>query len=154
MTILYITYDGLTDPLGQSQVLPYVMGLANKGFSMIILSYEKKDNYGKFKEEISKKLADNNIQWKPMKYHARFSVLSTAFDLLNGIFAVRKMIGAQHVKIVHCRSYVSAFLGLMLKKRYGVKFIFDMRGFWVDERRDAGMLQSKFLYSRLKKFEK
>jgi len=154
MTILYITYDGLTDPLGQSQVLPYVKGLSQKGFSMIILSYEKQDNYSKFKEELVKQLADNNIQWKPLKYHSRFSVLSTAFDLLNGIFTVRKMIKAKNVKIVHCRSYVSAFLGLMLKKRHGVKFIFDMRGFWVDERRDAGMIHSKFLYSGLKKFEK
>jgi len=154
MNILYITYDGLTDPLGQSQVIPYVKGLSNTGFTITILSYEKKDNYRKFKEEISKQLADNNIQWKPMKYHARFSVLSTGFDLLNGIFAVRKIIKDEGIRIVHCRSYVSAFLGLMLKKRHGVKFIFDMRGFWVDERRDAGMLQSKFLYSRLKKFEK
>ncbi len=30
--ILYISYDGMTDPLGQSQVLPYLKGLAKKGY--------------------------------------------------------------------------------------------------------------------------
>ena len=26
--ILYLTYDGITDPLGQSQILPYLFGLS------------------------------------------------------------------------------------------------------------------------------
>ena len=30
--VLYITYDGLTDALGQSQVLPYLVGLAEQQF--------------------------------------------------------------------------------------------------------------------------
>ena len=28
--ILYISYDGMTDPLGQSQVIPYLVGLVKK----------------------------------------------------------------------------------------------------------------------------
>jgi hypothetical protein len=40
--ILYITYDGLTDFLGQSQVLPYILGLEEKGYRFSILSFEKK----------------------------------------------------------------------------------------------------------------
>jgi len=28
---LYLSYDGMTDPLGQSQVLPYIIGLQKKG---------------------------------------------------------------------------------------------------------------------------
>lgn len=27
---LYLSYDGMTDPLGQSQVLPYIIGLQKK----------------------------------------------------------------------------------------------------------------------------
>ena len=29
--VLYISYDGMTDALGQSQVLPYLCGLAQRG---------------------------------------------------------------------------------------------------------------------------
>jgi glycosyltransferase involved in cell wall biosynthesis len=39
---------------------------------------------------------------------------------------------------VHCRSYIAADVGLYLKKKFGVKFFFDMRGFWADEKKDGG----------------
>ena len=41
--ILYITYDGLLDPLGQNQILPYILGLNKNGYKFIILSFEKND---------------------------------------------------------------------------------------------------------------
>ena len=47
--VLYITYDGLTDPLGQSQILPYLKGLAKHGYQFTILSFEKKDRFQKEK---------------------------------------------------------------------------------------------------------
>ena len=40
--------------------------------------------------------------------------------------------------MIHCRSYIAADIGLSLKKRFGVKFFFDMRGFWADEKKDGG----------------
>ena len=42
-------------------------------------------------------------------------------------------------KLVHCRSYISALVGLKLQKKFGLKFIFDIRGFWADERVDGGI---------------
>jgi glycosyltransferase involved in cell wall biosynthesis len=39
--------------------------------------------------------------------------------------------------VVHCRSYLPALVGLHLKRRLGVRFLFDMRGFWADERVDG-----------------
>jgi hypothetical protein len=56
---------------------------------------------------------------------------------------------------VHCRSYVAAEIGLLLKRRYGVKMIFDMRGFWADEKVDNGQwnLRNPF-YKKLYRFYK
>lgn len=42
MKILYLTYDGLSDPLGQSQVIPYIVGLSKRGHKIVVLSSEKK----------------------------------------------------------------------------------------------------------------
>jgi len=39
--------------------------------------------------------------------------------------------------IIHCRSYIAALVGLQFKKKLGVNFIFDMRGFYADERVDG-----------------
>ena len=38
--VLYISYDGMTDPLGQSQVLPYLSGLSKEGYSFHLISFE------------------------------------------------------------------------------------------------------------------
>ena len=44
---IFISYDGLTDPLGQSQILPYMIGLSSKGYEITILRCEKKDVFDK-----------------------------------------------------------------------------------------------------------
>ena len=53
--ILYITYDGLLDPLGSSQILPYIYNIAlNK--NLYILSFEKNNQdiseIGKLKKHL------------------------------------------------------------------------------------------------------
>jgi glycosyltransferase involved in cell wall biosynthesis len=49
---------------------------------------------------------------------------------------------AHTFRIVHCRSYLSALIGLRLQSK-GVKFVFDMRGFWADERIEGGIWNKK-----------
>ncbi len=52
--ILYISYDGMTDPLGQSQVLPYLSGLTKYGYCFTILSFEKRERFIKEGKNIRK----------------------------------------------------------------------------------------------------
>ena len=40
MTVLYITQNGVADHIGQSQVAPYVLGLAREGHRIHLLSSE------------------------------------------------------------------------------------------------------------------
>jgi glycosyltransferase involved in cell wall biosynthesis len=39
---------------------------------------------------------------------------------------------------VHARGYVPALIAWYLKRSFGARFLFDMRGFWVDEKVEAG----------------
>ena len=39
---LFISYDGLSDPLGQSQIIPYVLHLSKYSKEIHIISFEKK----------------------------------------------------------------------------------------------------------------
>ena len=36
---LFLSYDGMTDPLGPSQVLPYLVGLAARGHRITLISF-------------------------------------------------------------------------------------------------------------------
>ena len=132
--VLYITYDGLTDPLGRSQVLPYLTGLAELGHEITILSCEKPERMHRDGARMRKLCADAGLNWHPLAYHKAPPILSSALDTAA---LQRTAIRLQHERpfdIVHCRSYIPARAGLALKRRFGVKFLFDMRGFWPDEK--------------------
>lgn len=141
--ILYITYDGLTDFLGQSQVLPYILGLEEKGYRFSILSFEKSEKFDANKKIIEGLILERNVNWYPKKYHKRFSILATVWDLLVGFFFLVRLHRRDKFNTVHCRSYIPAILGLISKKTFHTKFIFDMRGFWADERIDGGLWSLK-----------
>lgn len=135
--VLYISYDGMTDPLGQSQVLPYVIGLSQKGYRFTILSFEKDIAFKKNKSNIQALCDEHKIAWIPLKYTKKPPVLSTLWDIMQMRRKAKWLYKTQPFSIVHCRSYIASLAGLELKRMYGVKFIFDMRGFWADERVDG-----------------
>ncbi|UPT65998.1 MAG: glycosyltransferase [Sphingobacteriales bacterium JAD_PAG50586_3] len=157
--VLYISYDGMTDPLGQSQVIPYLQGLSKLGYGITLLSAEKPDRFAEGKEKIGKLLKDSGIEWVPVPYTSQPKVLSTVYDVWNLISTAKKLHKKNNYSIVHCRSYIAAMAGQTLKRKYGVKFLFDMRGFWADERIDGGIWNLgnplfKRIYNYFKKKEK
>jgi glycosyltransferase involved in cell wall biosynthesis len=134
---LYLSYDGMTDPLGQSQVLPYLTGLSKNGFTIHLISFEKKDRFQQYEKVIQTICDKENIKWHPLTYTKKPPLLSTMKDVRKMRNLAIKIVKKEKVQIVHCRSYLSALVGLGLKNKLGTQFLFDMRGFWADERIDG-----------------
>jgi glycosyltransferase involved in cell wall biosynthesis len=156
--ILYISYDGLTDPLGQSQILPYLLGLYNKGYEITIVSFEKPTAFHHESKKIDS-LISNKIKWTPLVYHRKPPVLSTLWDLFQLWRTVNSIYQKSPFHIIHCRSYITSLVGLRAKRKWGTEFIFDMRGFWADERVEGRLwnLQNpvfKLIYNFFKKKER
>jgi glycosyltransferase involved in cell wall biosynthesis len=135
--ILYITYDGLTDPLGQSQILPYLKGLAAAGYRFTILSFEKRDRFKRERETVEKLTSDSGIEWVPLWFTSQPPLLSKFYDAVRMRNKAIELQRSHRFAMVHCRSYIAADIGLQLKRKFGIKFFFDMRGFWADEKRDG-----------------
>jgi glycosyltransferase involved in cell wall biosynthesis len=135
---LYITYDGLTDPLGQSQVLPYLTGLSKRGHQITILSCEKRAAMDREGNVIRKLCAEAGLDWVPLPYHKRPPVMSSVFDLTILRRSAVRLHRSKAFTLVHCRSYIPAAAGLALKQRFGVPLLFDMRGFWPEEKTEGG----------------
>jgi glycosyltransferase involved in cell wall biosynthesis len=157
--VLYISYDGLTDPLGQSQVLPYVTHLSKQGYQFTIVSFEKPLRYQKERSVIEGIVKTANINWVPLSFTSKPPVLSKIYDRYRMWQTAVRLHQKEKFDLVHCRSYVAAEMGLRLKKKFGVKMLFDMRGFWADEKVDNGQwnLEKPFyrrLYQHYKKKEK
>ncbi len=159
LKIIYISYDGMTDPLGQSQVLPYLIGLSNFNFEIHLISFEKEDKYKLKKGAIEKLIENTSVIWHPLKYHQQPPILSTLYDLWILNRKALKIIEQNKIVLIHCRSYISSLIGLSIKRKKGIPFVFDMRGFWADERIDGNIWNLKnpvfrFVYQFFKKKEK
>lgn len=157
--ILYISYDGMTDQLGQSQVIPYLRELSKAGYRFHLLSVEKKERLEKTGPMIRKILDDAGIRWSTLTFTRNPPLLSKLFDQWKLNRKALAICRSEKPDLVHCRSYVPAAAGLYVKRKTGIPFLFDMRGFWVDERVDSGLWKLgnplfRLLYNRYKKKEK
>ncbi len=145
----------MTDPLGQSQVIPYIEGLSKLGYAFTLISFEKPERFEKFSKEISARLKQSNIDWVPLSYTKKPPVVSTIYDLWRMQKTAIVLHAQKNFSLVHCRSYISAFVGLAMKKKFSTKFLFDMRGFYADERVDGKIWNLKNpLYNSIFKFFK
>lgn len=140
INFLYITYDGALEPLGQSQVLAYLKQLAADRH-IYLISFEKSKDWADIgeRERIAVDLSRAGIRWYPLRYHKRLSALATAWDILAAITVGLWLVTRYRLPIVHARSYVPSVAALALKRITGAKYLFDMRGFWADERVDGGL---------------
>ena len=154
--VLYISYDGMLEPLGQSQVLAYLKRLTN-GQVFHLISFEKAEDWANLaeRERIEHEIADSGIVWHPMRYHKQPSAAATAWDISCGIVAGIWLVMRHRLSIVHARSYVPSIMALAIKWLTGVKYVFDMRGFWADEKVDGGSwARDGKMYSLAKRFER
>lgn len=153
--VLFISYNGMLDPLGQSQVLPYLRELSNKGVDFTLLSFERAvafENEGPARcAELKLELAQKNIEWHWLRYHQTPSIPATAYDVLKGILYAKRLVKKNRIEMVHARSHIAATIALALKKQLGVKFIFDIRGLMAEEYVDANHWKHNSLPFRISK---
>ncbi len=154
--VLYISYDGMTDPLGQSQVIPYLIKISDNRINYHLVSFEKKENYTIHKQEIEALLKNTSIVWHPLKYTKKPPVLSTIIDIIKGKRLIKKLHKKECFNIIHCRGYIPTILGRILRKERA-KIIFDMRGWWPDEKLESGAWKKAYfkpIYNYFKKLER
>jgi glycosyltransferase involved in cell wall biosynthesis len=140
----------MEEPLGRSQVLPYLRGLAARGHCFDLISFEKPGVKLRFRESL-----EPGISWTALRYHARPSVPGTAFDMMQGLATASLLSLFARADLVHVRSYVPAATVLPLIRAANVPLLFDMRGLWADEKREDGTWSKRpRLYAATKRIER
>ena len=153
--VLYISYNGMLDPLGQSQVIPYLKELSKPGVQFTLLSFEREPAYGVEGEQrcktLDEELSQFGIKWHRLRYHQRPSIPATAFDVAAGIRLASRIVRRDKIELVHARAHVPAVIALALKRRFGIKMIFDVRGLMAEEYIDSGHWQARSVAARITK---
>jgi glycosyltransferase involved in cell wall biosynthesis len=139
----------MTDVLGQSQVIPYLVGLTKYGYQFTILSCEKPGSFIKNKIYVEELLKDLPIKWKPIIYHKNPPVLSSIYDVIALKQAARKLHAKEKFAMVHTRPGVPALVGLWMKKKLRVPFLNDIREFYADSRVEGGMWDKKKIHYKI-----
>jgi glycosyltransferase involved in cell wall biosynthesis len=151
--VLFISYTGLLEPLGASQVVPYVRGLARKGHRMAVLSFERTMPHDRALEPMRATLAAEGVDWVPLRYHKRPPLASTLADVAAGILHARRFL-RRGLRLVHARSHVPALIAHYLLRRHRVPFVFDLRGRMADEYADAGIWPAGgWMYRQVEQWE-
>lgn len=159
LSALFITYDGLLDPLGGSQILPYLRNIARHPRPLHIVSFEKPDRFSAGAEQLDVQLAAAGIGWTPLSFTMRLGKLGKLWDLGCMYVACLRLQCQHRFGVIHCRSYQAMQVGALLSRLTGARTIFDMRGLWADERVDGGLwVQDRWLnrmaYQSYKRIEK
>lgn len=151
---LYISYNSITEPIVQSQVIPYLRELSKNGIKFYLLTFEKEKVTDDKRSEINKYLKrefhnDANLEWFHLRYHKRPTLPATVFDVTVGTFYSLYLILKNKIKIVHSRAIVAALLGFVAAKLLSKKFIFDTRGIDSEEYVDGGLWKRGGLKHRM-----
>lgn len=149
-TILYITRNGLLEPLGQSQVLPYLRGLA-RDYQIILLTREKEADWANAEAmaEARAECEAVGIDWRPKRFRPRPRFVGPARDILAMLRDALELVRREGVKLIHARSYIPAAVAWAAWHRTGTPFIFDMRALWPEELITAGRLARGSVAHRL-----
>lgn len=154
--VLYASYDGMLEPLGQSQVVAYLVKLAD-AYQFHLVSFEKPCDLERAAdvERMRAYLTANGIAWHPQRYHKRPPILSAVWDLAVAAVVCRWIARREKVRLFHARNILCAAMLYPAMRSLDGKFLVDIRGFWADERVDGGMIaKGGPVYRTLKRIER
>lgn len=139
---LYLTRNGLLEPLGQSQVLAYMRGLS-RDYRITLITYEKDADWADA-ARVARQQAECTalgINWQPQRFLPRPRLIAPALSMLRMVWLTARAARGSGARLIHARSYIPAAVALVVSRMTGIPFLFDMRALWPEELITAGRLQ-------------
>ena len=139
---LYLTRNGLLEPLGQSQVMGYLKGLS-QDYQITLITFEKPEDMAN-KQAMAQARADceaHGIAWRPKRFRHRPKLLAPAWSMFEMFWSALQAARRGDAQLIHARSYLPAAAAWAIFRLTGTPFIFDMRALWPEELITAGRLR-------------
>jgi glycosyltransferase involved in cell wall biosynthesis len=139
MKALFVSYDGALDPLGTSQVVACLVGLAARGCELTLVSFEKATRWNESgpRERLAQRLRGAGVRWRALRYHKRPRVPATLWDFVAGVRAIAGEARRSGARVVHCRGDVSLAMARLALPR-SARLLYDARGLFSLERIEVG----------------
>ena len=138
---LYLTRNGLLEPLGQSQVFAYLDGLA-KDYEISLVTREKLEDWKNPKAMDRARTACDaaGINWSPRPFRSNPKGVVVALDIGGMVREALQAVRSGRAQLIHARSYIPAAVAWQVWRLTRTPFVFDMRALWPEELITAGRL--------------
>lgn len=138
--LLYVTQDGLLEPLIFSQVVRVVEALSRRGWRYRILSLEKPPDLADSARvsALRRRLAASGIEWDAHPFDWSQSTRGAVKNLRALVEGTVQLARKGAIAGVHARAYVPGVAALAAWNATRLPWIFDARSFWIDERLEEG----------------
>lgn len=156
MRSLYVSQNGMAENLGQSQVLPYLRGLARRGVEIDLVSFELGSLSAEAREEVAADLGRSGIRWHALTRTMGTSLPRKIAEAATGAGLALRTVLERRPDIVHGRSYfATAICDAASTVSPRSKMLFDCRGMIGDEYVDCGYwTRDRLEYRLVKSYER
>lgn len=139
---LYLTRNGLLEPLGQSQVFSYLRSLAREHDITLITREKPEDRENPESMNEARAACEiAGIRWVPSPFRSQPKGIAPALDIAAMVRQALKEVRKGKIQLIHARSYIPAAVAWQIWRLTGTGFIFDMRALWPEELITAGRLK-------------
>lgn len=154
--VLYLTHNGLTEPLGQSQVLPYLAGAARLGADVSIVSFEPASATRVDLERVADFTRTAKMEWRSVTRSGAHDLRTKVAEAGRALTIATALAARRRPQIAHTRSYVfGPVIEAVATAVPRCKMLFDCRGLLADEYVDVGYWTEGDLRTRLvRRFER
>ena len=138
--VLYVTFDGVLQPLAFSQSVRVVAGLGSRGLKYHLLSIERPADLARpeLTRAVKDMLQPAGVGWTSIAAASMGTPRRVADVLARTMLRAIAIVRNERISLVHARGYHGAVLAGVLKRAFGVPYIFDARGYWIEERTGPG----------------
>jgi glycosyltransferase involved in cell wall biosynthesis len=145
----------MLEPLGRSQVLSYIYRLSDAGFRFVIISLEREQDINAVAvSRLTRELRARSIEWRWDRFHQ--GGIRPVFRNLRNLFRqARSLSRTNKFGAVHARSLLPALVARLFQFTNGVPYVFDVRGYWAEEKAAEGAwVTNRFAFALAKKIER
>ncbi|MCK4408873.1 MAG: glycosyltransferase, partial [Candidatus Eisenbacteria sp.] len=130
--VVYVFNKSLTEPIPRLHGLDQIRAMSGDR-RFVVLSFEPR-RHGRTPGE--RRLYDETLAWLTAAgvEHVSLPLLGNRWlEIPMGAVAILFLVLFRGVRTIHCRSYIPALMGLLVRAVTATRLFFDMRGLFVDE---------------------
>jgi glycosyltransferase involved in cell wall biosynthesis len=129
--VLYLSHNGLSEPLGRSQIVPYLRGVARSGWSVDVVAFEPD---GSEPTPLAADLRRDGIDYHWVRRSPSHRLAVKLLESGRALYEAVRAALARGPQLIHARAHVAATIGLVVRALAPrARFLFDCRGLVGDE---------------------